>query len=94
MLECEVGTHEKGVKHHIIASKLGFEPSLNALKDIYREGLVSEADFAAALRGYQDATEATKSDQRDEAERVLGHKQREELERIEKRQFHKIVLPD
>ncbi len=58
---------ERGMKHWIIAAKLGCDDSLNALKTLYEEGLLSKDDFSAALRGYQTAIEATKSPQRDEA---------------------------
>ena len=66
----EVGKNrnlERGIKHFIIAAKLGYEFSLEALKDLYKDRLVSKDDFTTALRGYQTAIEATKSLQREEA---------------------------
>ena len=48
-------------------AKLGNDDSLTNVKDLYKAGRVSKEDFAAALRGYQAAIEATKSPQRDEA---------------------------
>ena len=58
---------DRAAKHWIIASKLGYDMSLEAVKNRYKDGIVSKEDFTAALRGYQTATEATKSPQREEA---------------------------
>ncbi len=65
--EKERGRVDRAAKHWIIAAKLGFEKSLNSLKDLYKDGDVSKEDFNAALRGYQAAIDATKSPQREEA---------------------------
>ena len=73
--EAERGSLDRAAKHWIIASKLGYDPSLDDLKNLYKAGNVSKEDFTAALRGYQTAIEATKSSQRDEAaefEKKLG----------------------
>jgi len=58
---------DRAVKHHIIAANLGYDLSIQALKDFYKDGLVSKEDFAAALRGHQAAVDATKSPQREAA---------------------------
>ncbi len=63
-LEKENGRYERAVKHYIIAAKMGLDDSLEMLKNIYREGLVSKENFASALRGHQAAVDATKSPQR------------------------------
>ena len=55
------------MKHWIIAAKLGDDGSLEGVRSLYEDGLVSKEDFAAALRGYQTAIEAAKSPQREEA---------------------------
>jgi len=70
-IEFENCRPERAVKHWIIAAKLGFDLSLNALKECYRKGLVSKEDFAASLRGHQTAVDATKSPQRDQAEAFI-----------------------
>jgi len=57
----------RAVKHHIIAANLGYDDSIQALKEFYKRGLVSKEDFAAALRGHQAAVDATKSPQREAA---------------------------
>ena len=68
-LACVEGGHgpARAVKHFIIAANLGYDHSLDALKTLYKDGLVSKDVFSAALRGYQTAIEATKSPQREEA---------------------------
>jgi hypothetical protein len=58
---------DRAVKHYIIAAKLGCDTSLDNLKGLFVAGHVSKEDFAAALRGYQTAIEATTSAQREEA---------------------------
>ena len=58
---------DRAAKHYIIAAKLGVDESLECLKKLYKAGLVSKDDFAAALRGHQAAIDATKSPQREEA---------------------------
>lgn len=67
-LESEIFCREeRAVKHWIIAAKQGDVESMNVLKDCYKEGSISEEDFAAALRGHHAAVDATKSPQREKA---------------------------
>jgi TPR repeat protein len=68
VIELENLRIERGMKHLIIAAKLGYDDSLNALKECYKDGIISKEDFAAALRGHQAAVDATKSPQREKAE--------------------------
>jgi TPR repeat protein len=63
-VELKNGRGERAIKHFIIAAKLGFDPSLETLKDAYMKGCVSKEDFASALRAHQPAVDATKSSQR------------------------------
>ena len=65
--EEESGKVDRAAKHWIIAAKLGFDRSLECIKDLYKDGLVSKEDFEAALRGHHAAIVATKSPQREEA---------------------------
>ena len=58
---------DRAVKHLIIAAKLGYDTSLESAKSLYKAGLMSKEDFAAALRGHKAAIDATKSPQREEA---------------------------
>ena len=79
-LGCNEGTFGsiyRAVKHWIICAKMGFEPSLQTLKTCYKEGDVSKEDFAAALRGYQAAVDATKSEQRDKMEKIHARRYKE-----------------
>ena len=55
---------DRAAKHFIIAAKLGDDQSLECVKDLYTDGLISKDEFAAALRGHQAAIDATKSPQR------------------------------
>mmetsp|Transcript_35326 Transcript_35326/g.72157 ORF Transcript_35326/g.72157 Transcript_35326/m.72157 type:complete len:139 (+) Transcript_35326:170-586(+) len=67
--EAENGNYERATRHLIIAASLGHEPSIEMLKANYTKGNVSKADFAAALRAHQAAIDATKSPQREAAEK-------------------------
>eukprot|EP00986_Skeletonema_menzelii_P016682 scaffold15456_cov57-Skeletonema_menzelii.AAC.1 len=60
ILERGNGRVDRAVKHHIIAAKLGYDRSLESVKDLYKAGQVSKEDFATALRGHQAAVDATK----------------------------------
>jgi len=60
---------DRAVRHFIIAASLGYDDSLQALKKCYANGDISKEEFAAALRAHQAAVDATKSPQREAAER-------------------------
>eukprot|EP00984_Skeletonema_dohrnii_P020459 scaffold9984_cov148-Skeletonema_dohrnii-CCMP3373.AAC.10 len=62
---------DRAVKHWIIAANLGYDESIQALKDLYKDGLVSKEDFAAALRAHHAAVIATKSPQREAAAEAM-----------------------
>jgi TPR repeat protein len=71
-LGCYEGIHgriDRAMKHFIIATNLGYDQSVKMLKQCYADGNISKEDFAAALRVYQAAVDATKSPQREAAER-------------------------
>jgi TPR repeat protein len=70
--EVRSGQIERSVKHLIIAANLGVDQSINGLKQMYKDGLVSKEDFAAALRGHHAAVNATKSPQREAAQKYLN----------------------
>ncbi len=61
------GNIDKAVKHYIIAANLGYDASIERLKNSYVEGVINKEDFAAALRTHQAAVDAMKSPQRDDA---------------------------
>ncbi|EJK77267.1 hypothetical protein THAOC_00911 [Thalassiosira oceanica] len=68
--EYQNGNNELAVQHWMIAAKRGFEKSLNAIKDMFKEGQATKAQYAEALLGYRDAVEEMKSPQREEAKRL------------------------
>ena len=69
-IEGKSGRFERAVKHYIIAAKLGDDDALKEAKKGFEYGLVSKEDFEATLRGHQAAVDATKSKQREEAEKA------------------------
>ena len=69
------GRTERSAKHYIIAVNVGFDESIQTLKEYYKHGLVSKEDFAGALRAHQAAVaavDATKSPQREAAEKFYA----------------------
>jgi TPR repeat protein len=72
-LGCHEGYAERddrATRHFIIAAKLGFDLALDAVKKGFTNGILRKEDFEAALRGHQAAVDATKSEQREEAEKA------------------------
>jgi TPR repeat protein len=69
-LEWRKGREDRAYRYLIIAAKLGLDRALEAVKEGFMDGSVSKEDFEAALRGHQAAIDATKSRQREEAERA------------------------
>jgi hypothetical protein len=61
------GRVDRAMKHFIIAAKLGYDESLESVKNRYSVGDVSKDDYTGALRGHKAAIEATKSPQREAA---------------------------
>jgi tetratricopeptide (TPR) repeat protein len=72
------GNMEKAVKHFIIAANLGYDESMKALLPFYKKGYITKEDYGATLRTHQDAIDATKSSQREVAERRQALIQQEE----------------
>jgi hypothetical protein len=66
--EMENGKIERATKHLIIAANLGCNDNLKFVKNMFVQGMISKEDYAAALRGYQAAVDATKSQEREKAE--------------------------
>ena len=69
--EMKKGRIERAVKHLVIAANLGCDSSMEALKDAYKDKLVSKEDLDSALRAYQDVLNETKSPQREAAKQFL-----------------------
>ncbi len=66
--ELKNGRFERARKHFTIAANLGDHDSLKKLMALYANGHASKEDYANALRAYQAAVEATKSEEREKAE--------------------------
>ena len=67
-LEWKNGRFERGIRHYIIASKLGDDKSLEVVKQGHQRGFVSKVDFSSTIRAHKAAVDATKSPQRDAAD--------------------------
>ncbi|EJK72853.1 hypothetical protein THAOC_05575, partial [Thalassiosira oceanica] len=74
--EYDNGNHELAVQHVMISAKMGHEGSLNFIKKMFMEGHATKAQYAEALKGYQNALEETKSAQREEAKALLNGSRR------------------
>ena len=62
--------YDLAVQHWMISAKMGFEPSLTAIKKMFKEGHATKAQYAEALLGYRDAVEEMRSPHREEAKRL------------------------
>ena len=60
-IEFKEGNYEVAVQHHMISAKMGYERSLSCIKDMFKDGQTTKAQYAEALREYQDAVEEMKS---------------------------------
>ena len=69
--EWHKGNMDRAVRHFIIAANLGDDGSLKELMKLYIHGHASKEDYAAALRAYQVAVDATKSSDREKAEEAI-----------------------
>ena len=70
--ELNNGDKERAVNHWLIAAAQGEDESIKSLLLEFREGQVNKEDLDAALRAHKAAVDATKSPQRDEADRLEG----------------------
>jgi len=61
---------DRALRHYLISAKMGFNPSIDIIRGFFTLGRATKAQYADALKGYQDAVEETKSDQREEAARL------------------------
>mmetsp|Transcript_29494 Transcript_29494/g.46316 ORF Transcript_29494/g.46316 Transcript_29494/m.46316 type:complete len:304 (+) Transcript_29494:114-1025(+) len=69
------GNAERAVKHWIIAVKQGYDKAVKQLMNVFKAGIFSKEDLAAALRAHQAALDATKSPQRELAHRMYSSRQ-------------------
>ena len=68
--EGQRGNYDRAGRHFLISAKMGYELSLDAIKSRFMAGRATRAQYAEALRGYQDAVEEMKSRDRDEAKKT------------------------
>ena len=76
LLGCIEKDDNLAVQHFMISAKMGDEMSLNDIKDMFKEGHATKAQYAEALLGYRDAVEEMKSPQREKAKRLKARKKR------------------
>ena len=70
-MENDNGHHDLALQHWMIAAKLGDQDSLDAVKHLFMNGHANKGDYAAVLRGYQNAIKEMSSTDRHDAE-ALG----------------------
>ena len=68
--EINEGNYEVALQHWMISAKMGYKCSLDNIKQMFKDGHATKAQYAEALRGYQNAVEEMKSPQREEAKRL------------------------
>jgi hypothetical protein len=74
-VENENGNTGRAVKHFIIAANLGYEKSMRALWEYYKDGNITKEDLDATLRTHHASINEMKSPQR-EAAQVWRERQR------------------
>ena len=67
--EIEIGNFGRAVKHWIIAATQGGDDSIHMLMEMFKLEFVSKEELTVALRAHRAALNATKSSQRDAANR-------------------------
>ena len=70
MIEKNKGNWNSALKHLLISAKMGHKESIVKIKDIFMAGAATKEQYTDAPRGYQNAVEEMKSDDRDEAKRL------------------------
>ena len=70
VVEYEEVKYEIAAQHWMISAKMGYEKSLSAIQEMFKEGHATKAQYAESLLGYRDAVEEMKSPQREEAKRL------------------------
>ena len=61
--EVESGNYDRAVRLFLISAKLGYENSVENIKEMFKVGVATKEQYAQALRGYQDAVEEMKSEE-------------------------------
>ena len=74
VMEERNGNMNRAVKHWIIAANQGYDKSMKALWEAFKHGIITKDDLEAAIRAHEAAVDATKSPQREAAERAEQQK--------------------
>ncbi|EJK59052.1 hypothetical protein THAOC_20775 [Thalassiosira oceanica] len=72
IVEKRKGNIIRSVRHWMISAKMGHKDSVDK-RMFMVGGFATKAQYAEALKGYQDAVEEMKSPDRDEAAKLLGY---------------------
>ncbi|KAL9179541.1 hypothetical protein ACHAXT_008831 [Thalassiosira profunda] len=72
MIDQANGNVDRAMKHFMIAASLGYDESLEQIRQGYINGKVSKADYATALRAHKDSADELKSEQRDRVSQALA----------------------
>ena len=51
--ECDRRNWDRAVRHFLISAKMGYEDSLNSIKELFKKGLATGSQYGEALKGYQ-----------------------------------------
>ncbi|EJK48441.1 hypothetical protein THAOC_32762 [Thalassiosira oceanica] len=70
--EHKARNYDLAIQHFLISAKLGHNGSLSNFKTLFRSGLATKADYAAALRGHQNAIEGMSSPDRVEVKALIN----------------------
>ena len=74
VVEEDNGNNGLAVQHWMVSAKMGDEESLNAIRNMFKDGDATKAQYAEALMGYQDALDEMSSPQREEAKRLRNQR--------------------
>jgi len=67
ILEEKDGNMDRALKHYMISARGGRSESLEAIKELFMDGLATKEDYESALRAHQTYLDEICSDQRDKA---------------------------
>ena len=68
------GNHQRAYTHMIIAAMAGHEEALGIVKAGFMVGIVGKDEYANTLRAYQKSKDEMKSEARDKAAAIRGHR--------------------
>ena len=74
--EWEKGNIHRAMRHWVLAARAGDKTSLDNVKKGFTKGVITKDEYANTLRAYQKRQNEMKSDERDEAAKVLAEMRR------------------